>query len=363
MAVNPSQIKYYGSANMPEADGQTVGGAVDFTRKITFFDLASASAMDAVSSSASDTATKLTWTGIDSSGVTHTSTVTLTGTTKVTSDAQVYSSLAASASSGATANGPLTNPGGTAAVGDVALLARTLTISAHTAQAGSANSTGVTPALLKLQSGDGASVSLGMIIHTTGGTGANQLRQIIGLPATYGTDTVAVNRDWGTLPDATTTYEIAAGHLLDILPQPITACIRAFSGATANAAGGAVINYYEKFFVSNQSSTNAYLSAQVIKESDPAGLYSGGGQLNYALCTALDDTGTTTNRQTVPASGIGSWSSGAAPTAGQAVSGGNLPDGGTAANAQGVWLNLQLAAGQAPGEGVAVIRTSGSSSP
>ena len=40
-------------------------------------------------------------------------------------------------------------------------------ITAHTAQTGSAQATGTTPALFKLQAGDGASVSLGQIIKTT----------------------------------------------------------------------------------------------------------------------------------------------------------------------------------------------------
>ena len=36
MSVLPSDIVTYGSANMPEADGSPVGGAVDFTRRIAF---------------------------------------------------------------------------------------------------------------------------------------------------------------------------------------------------------------------------------------------------------------------------------------------------------------------------------------
>ena len=42
----------------------------------------------------------------------------------------------------------------------------------HTGQAGSANHSGTTPALFKLQSGDGALVSAGQIIWTKSGTGA-----------------------------------------------------------------------------------------------------------------------------------------------------------------------------------------------
>ena len=39
MSVLPSDIVVYGSANMPETDGTTIGGAVDFTRRVAFYDV------------------------------------------------------------------------------------------------------------------------------------------------------------------------------------------------------------------------------------------------------------------------------------------------------------------------------------
>ena len=36
MSVLPSDIVVYGSAHMPETDGATIGGAVDFTRRVAF---------------------------------------------------------------------------------------------------------------------------------------------------------------------------------------------------------------------------------------------------------------------------------------------------------------------------------------
>ena len=87
------------------------------------------------------------------------------------------------------------------------------------AQAGSANHSGTTPALFKLQSGDGAGVSAGQIIWTKSGTGANQLRQVIATEG-YGTDTVAVSRDWGTVPDDTTTYKDPPGDAVRDLAEP-----------------------------------------------------------------------------------------------------------------------------------------------
>lgn len=340
MSVYPSEIIVYGSANMPEADSVTVGGAIDLTKRVAFADLTVGTLMDVVSSSASDTATKIAYYGRDSSGAIQNETLTLTGQTKV-AGTKTLSRLLYAALSGAAANGPVANPGGTAAVGDVALMSHTLVITAHTAQAGSASHSGVTPPLFKLQSGDGASVSIGQIIRTTGGTGPNQLRMIVATSG-YGTDIVAVNRDWGTVPDATTTYEVANGFLFDILPNPVTAVIRPFSTSAADVAGGSSRTFYEKVFVLNTDSTTSLTTAAVVKQTDPAG----GGTLNFALCTALNDTATATNRQTTP-TGIGSFSSGAAPQSISVPTPGNLPNGNAAADAQGVWLQLVLPAGTA----------------
>ena len=59
MSVLPSDIVVYGSANMPEADGTTIGGAVDFTRRVAFYDVTPAGSVDVISSSSADTATKI----------------------------------------------------------------------------------------------------------------------------------------------------------------------------------------------------------------------------------------------------------------------------------------------------------------
>jgi hypothetical protein len=187
MSVLPSDIVVYGSANMPEADATITGGAVDLTRRVAFYDVSPAGHLDAISSSAGDTATKLVYVGRDSTGIIQSQTLNLNGQVWV-AGSQPMERLLYAALSGATANGPVANPGGTAAVGDVALAARVCVLpagsvtsdaTARTAQSGSANHSGATPALLKLQSGDGAAVSPGQIIWTKSGTGANQLRQII----------------------------------------------------------------------------------------------------------------------------------------------------------------------------------------
>ena len=59
MSVLPSDIVVYGSANMPEADGAINGGPIDFSRRVAFYDIAPTGNLDVISSSATDTATKI----------------------------------------------------------------------------------------------------------------------------------------------------------------------------------------------------------------------------------------------------------------------------------------------------------------
>jgi hypothetical protein len=123
MSVLPSDIVVYGSANMPEADGAITGGAIDFTRRVAFYDIASVGSVSVISSSSSDTATKITYCGRDPNGVVRSETLILNGQSWVTGLLSLERLLYA-ALSGATANGPIADPGGTPAVGDVALAAR-----------------------------------------------------------------------------------------------------------------------------------------------------------------------------------------------------------------------------------------------
>src|ERR1700757_4706010 len=147
MSVLPSDIVVYGSANMPEADGAINGGAIDFSRRVAFYDIAPAGNLDVISSSSSDTATKVTFYGRDATGVIQNQILSLNGQTWITGS-QPLERLLYAALSGATANGPISNPGGTPAVGDVALAAHssalpsgsvTTDATVHTAQTGSAN--------------------------------------------------------------------------------------------------------------------------------------------------------------------------------------------------------------------------------
>jgi hypothetical protein len=365
MSVLPSDIVVYGSANMPETDGPSIGGAVDFTRRVAFYDIAPAGNVDVISSSAADTATKIVYSGRDATGAIQSQTLTLNGQSWVTGS-QSLERLLYAALSGASANGPLANPGGPPAVGDVALAAHTCVLpsgtlttdtTVRTAQAGSANHSGITPALFKLQSGDGAAVAAGQIVWTKSGTGANQLQQIVAT-AGYGTDVVAVSRDWGTVPDNTTTYKILQGMLFEISPNPVTAVIRMFATSAADMLAGAQRTYYEKVFVVNNNAATALTGAQIEVASETPGMPSG-ALLDLALTTALNDTGTAANRQTAPSSGVGSFV--AQPTFVSVPGPGNLPSGAApnAPGAQGVWLRLTLPAGAAAYKGTADLRSQG----
>jgi hypothetical protein len=365
MSVLPSDIVIYGSANMPEADGATTGGSVDFTRRVAFYDIAPAGNVDVISSAASDIATKIAYYGRDPTGVIQNQTLTLNGQNWVTGS-QALERLLYAALSGATANGPAANPGGTAAVGDVTLAAHSCVLpsgsvttdtSVRTAQSGSVNHSGTTPALFKLQSGDGAGVSAGQIIWTKSGTGSNQLRQVIATSG-YGADVVAVNRDWGTVPDNTTTYKILQGMLFEISPNPVTAVIRMFSTSVADAPTGSQRTYYEKVFVVNNNTGTALTGTQVEVANETPGLPSG-ALLDLALTNALNDTGSIANRQTAPSSGVGAFF--AQPSFVMIPGSGNLPSGAApnATGAQGMWLRLMLPAGTAAYKGSADLRTQG----
>lgn len=370
MSVVPNEVIIYGSANMPEADSVTVGGAVDLTKRVSFYDIAATGTFDVVSSSASDTATKVQVTGRDATGTVVTpAAITLTGTTVLTASfgGQSFERLLAGVITGGAIN-TLTNPGGTTAVGDVAVMSNTKVISAHTAQAGSANKSGTTPPLFKLQSGDGATIGalvysgLGLIIRITGGTGANQLR-MISVPyasAAYGADIVAVNRDWTVVPDNTSTYNITYGMLFDIAPNPVLAITRIFATAQADVPGGSTRTFYEKVFWTNTNATTALINAALQVLSETATLPAG-ALLDLALTKVLNDTATAANRQTLPTNGDASALTFVTqPSAINVIaSPGSLPNGNSAAVSQGGWLRLTLPAGTTVYKGTADLRATG----
>ena len=387
MSVVPSQVIVYGSKYMPEADSVSVGGVPDLTKRVSFYDIPGTSfgVLDLVSSSGSDTAALVQMCGRDSTGVIqYPAAVTLNGTTLVTTGAiasQTFQRLLAGMTSGVTSGtgpsgfgfGTFTSAQvlalvGTAPVGDVAALSHTRVISNHTAQAGSANTSGTTPPLLNLQSGDGATIGaltysgLGLVIRITAGTGIYQLR-MISAPynsAAYGADFVAVNRDWTNVPDNTSHYDVAYGMLFDVLPNPVTAIARVFSTSQADVPGGSTRTFYEKINWLNTNASTALVNAacQILSES---GTLPAGALLDLALTKTLDDSFVDANRQTLPTNSDSSalvFVSQPSPI-NVIASPGSLPNGNTASVAQSAWLRLTLNPGTTVYEGTADLRVTG----
>jgi hypothetical protein len=313
MSVLPSDLVFYGSANMPDVDAATTGGALSTAILINFNDITPNGFMSYVSSSASDTAATITVSGRDATGIIQTEVKTLTGTTPV-AGSQTFERLM----KGVT--------GGTTAVGDVASISTTAVVTG-TAQAAA----------------QGASCAIGMIVRITNNTpvGVNfQLRRIVAITG----DVISVNRDWGTVPTSATTYTVNHGMLFDILPSQVTQNRRPFYNVASDVTGGANRTYYEKIFAVNTNTTTALTVASLIKQADPAT-----GTLQFALTNALNDTSSIANRQTLPTVAITAFSSGAAPQTIAVPSPQNLPSGAApnAAGAQGIWISLLLTAGLA----------------
>lgn len=347
-SVVESDVRIYGSASMPDVDGATVGGVVDTTKEIVFTDMVANGTVLGVSESASDTATVITCSGRDATGVIVSDAITLTGTTPVAAGgAKTFERLLKGVVSGTT---PVLN---------VAIISNTAVLTGRTAQSGSA-AVGSVAAYLQLQSGDGASVAVGQIIRILNNSPAGvnfQLRRIIRISG----DFAYVDEAWSTVPTSATTYAVHVGMKFRKAPNRVSEVRRAFYNAASDVPGGSSRDYYEKFFVVNDNTATALTVVTITKQIDPSS-----GTLQIAVCTALNDTQTAANRQTLPTNqggGALTFTSGAAPQSQNVPSPQNLPSGAApnAAGAQGVWGKLTLAAGLAAAKTSFDIRAQGQS--
>lgn len=82
MPILASDLKAYGSANMPENDTSLCGGAIDLTTEIDFTDLAANDAVEALSDNVADTM-NITVTGRNAAGAIVSETKALNGTTVI----------------------------------------------------------------------------------------------------------------------------------------------------------------------------------------------------------------------------------------------------------------------------------------
>ncbi len=243
-SVASTDLVWYGSANMDEADGSTQGGAIATTVRIvpdsaSLFNSLSSTKVDIISSDAGDNSQTVTVTGRSSTGS--------------------FTSEAMSANGTSTVNGTV-NYDRLEKIVISASHAGTITVTAH-----------------------------------TGGT---------------------------------TIVAIETG---------VTTIRRPFYNVSADVSAGSQRIYYEKVFAKNKNSTNALLGATISKAADPTGF------ITFALETSTGGTGTSTNRQTAPGSGVTGFGT-SAITLNTATSGtADL----AASTAIGVWFALTLAAGTA----------------
>jgi hypothetical protein len=326
MALAASDIKIYGSVNMQETDTGSQGGKMKDTTKIVFDDLSTNDALQIVSSAAGDTSKYVTVYGRNAGGSIITASGQLNGTTPVAL-AGTFERLLKSIKDAST-------------TGDVAVEGDSESAVADTAQSG-------TTTTITLHAGASATDNLyrHQVIRLTGGTGANQIREVIAYDGT--TKIATVSRAWSTTPYNDTTFRLAEGMVFDKSPTEIMTVRRPFYNATANAAGGASKDYYEKIFIKNTGSSNNLLTAQVVESADPS------TYITFDL-EKWQGSGvnTSTNRVTAPAAGmLGSFDS-----ATKSVPSTDL----MAGSGIGVWMKLTLAAGTAPAKTSWTVQTTGS---
>lgn len=403
------------------------GGPIDFLTGVGFTDIVAGHSLSAISSSASDTKTIMSVSGRNSGGTFITGqNVTLTGQTAVSFGAQTYdrlialslglgttlvttaltaaaTSMTVSAATNFPASGnynilmgrevmTVTAGQGTATwtitrgvngttatthavgdnvylmpFGDVAVYDSTAVIPAHTLQS-AAQSTGTTPALATLQAGDGATVSIGQIIIITNNTpaGVQSMIRTITNTTSYGTNVVAVDRDWDTLPTSSTTYNVVNGWKLpfklgsgvaNTVAIAQTNMQRFLWGAVADVAGGSSRTFYEKIFVVNNNTATDFTSATIQIASDSPSL-PGSAALDIGLTSGANDTASVANRQTSP----GSVTFVTQPSAINVIANSQSLVHGVAPNAAGsqaVWMRATLPAGTAAYKGAATLRANG----
>jgi len=125
-----------------------------------------------------------------------------------------------------------------------------LTLRSGTAQTGSTSNT------IKLDSGASSinNVYVGAIVEITDGTGAGQVRTIVGYNGT--TKVATVNANWVTTPDNTSTFAIL-GASKSIVSREGTAQAGASGTITLDSGASSVDHFYENSFVTIMSGTGS----------------------------------------------------------------------------------------------------------
>jgi len=323
MSVSPSDLKWYGSAVMPDTDATlAIGGAIDTTKMVSFADVNGT--IQAVSSSTGDTTQILTISYRDSTGLIQTTPISLNGQTVVTNAAANTRLLKALKSA--------------TCAGDVAVEAQTATRS-NTGQAGGGANHEIAMVISYVGSTKVATVSK----NWTGGAGAgtNLITLDTGASAVDEFYTGMIIR----MTDSSIGFRISKGFLFEKAPVEVLEVRRIFYNAAADPPTGVAKTYYEKIFGKNANGATTLSAAFVKLISDT------GSDVKFGLAATLDDTGTNgggNNRQVAPAGVVFDTTDQAVPTT-------VIP----AASRIGTWLKLSLTAGQSPQNSLLTMRLDG----
>lgn len=140
------------------------------------------------------------------------------------------------------------------------------------------------------------------------------------------------------------------GATIATIETGVTTLRRPFYNVSADVSAGSQRIYYEKAFAKNNNGSNALLGATISLASDAS------GDISFALETSTGGSGTSTNRQTAPGSGVTAFGTSAITL--------NTATSGTAdlatSTAIGVWFALTLAAGAAAAVTTTTPRIAGS---
>ena len=307
MSIAMRELILYGCAN-PGYDDEdlAIGGAIDKSKKLTFVDIAAA--VCAVSENAGDTTQDVTITYRDSGGNICTQAKTLTGQTPVnftgTPERLIRAVKSATCAGAVAVQGQSAEHSGTSTAGTTSQITLQNTASAVD------------------------QAYRGMILRTTGGTGPNQIVEV--LDYIGATKVAIVGPAFATPPSSDTTYTVGKGFFLEKSPNEILDIYRPCAQAYSALPGGAAKKYYEKFFWWNNHASLALTESTISEDSDPDAVWA------FALEAALDGVTTNgggNNRQVAPA---GTFNSAAKNVAnGQSL---------TAQTAQPGWLELSVAA-------------------
>lgn len=326
-------IFYYGSASMPDDDTDlNIGGAIDTSTKVVLKDMPSADEVEAVSSSASDTTQTVTVTGRTATGAKVEDIITLTGQTP------------AQAGSPNTFGRIIKALKSASATGTVAVM-NTTNAHSGTATAGGTDSDGNPYIDLDAGASGTDDIYKNMVLRMTSGDTQYEIDEIIKYD---GTQKRAYLRDGLSVDPTGDDFEIAEGVIFDKSPSEILEVRRINYDEVAEAEGGSNKKSYDKFFIKNNSSTNA-LTNTVVKE------VAGGAadKMAFGLDAAVDASttnGAGNNRNVAP-SGI------TFDSADKDIPGGNLDVG----EAIGVWVEATLNAGDGAYNGFYEVEVQGSS--